>query len=161
MKIIPKTVENLIEEFGRLPGIGPKTAVQLVALLPGQSRVQGKKNQVPYGKTPTVSFISAGLAMSVNVYAVDEFYNLDPTCDKTVWTYLPNDEAASKPGPLTLDSGATTFGLTPIVAGNQVVVSTGNFDTPVYTSENFMVHPDTEVAQIRLQMLFSGETVKP
>lgn len=33
MKIVPKTVENLIEEFGRLPGIGPKTAQRLTFYL--------------------------------------------------------------------------------------------------------------------------------
>lgn len=33
MRIIPKTVENLIEEFGRLPGIGPKTAQRLTFYL--------------------------------------------------------------------------------------------------------------------------------
>lgn len=33
MRIIPKTVENLIEEFGRLPGIGPKSAQRLTFYL--------------------------------------------------------------------------------------------------------------------------------
>jgi recombination protein RecR len=33
MRIVPKTVENLIEEFGRLPGIGPKSAQRLTFYL--------------------------------------------------------------------------------------------------------------------------------
>ncbi|MEI6266863.1 MAG: recombination mediator RecR [bacterium] len=33
MKIIPKSVENLIEEFAKLPGIGPKTAQRLTFYL--------------------------------------------------------------------------------------------------------------------------------
>jgi recombination protein RecR len=33
MRLIPKTVENLIEEFGRLPGIGPKSAQRLTFYL--------------------------------------------------------------------------------------------------------------------------------
>ncbi len=33
MKIIPKTVRNLIDEFSRLPGIGPKTAQRLTFYL--------------------------------------------------------------------------------------------------------------------------------
>lgn len=33
MRIIPKTVQNLIDEFGRLPGIGPKTAQRLTFYL--------------------------------------------------------------------------------------------------------------------------------
>jgi len=33
MRIIPKTVQNLIDEFSRLPGIGPKTAQRLTFYL--------------------------------------------------------------------------------------------------------------------------------
>lgn len=33
MKIVPRTVQNLIDEFGRLPGIGPKTAQRLTFYL--------------------------------------------------------------------------------------------------------------------------------
>lgn len=33
MKVIPKTVRNLIDEFSRLPGIGPKTAQRLTFYL--------------------------------------------------------------------------------------------------------------------------------
>lgn len=33
MRIIPRTVENLIDEFSRLPGIGPKTAQRLTFYL--------------------------------------------------------------------------------------------------------------------------------
>lgn len=33
MRIIPKTVQSLIDEFGRLPGIGPKTAQRLTFYL--------------------------------------------------------------------------------------------------------------------------------
>lgn len=33
MKIIPRAVQNLIDEFGRLPGIGPKTAQRLTFYL--------------------------------------------------------------------------------------------------------------------------------
>jgi recombination protein RecR len=33
MQIIPKTVQNLIDEFSRLPGIGPKTAQRLTFYL--------------------------------------------------------------------------------------------------------------------------------
>lgn len=33
MRILPKTVESLIDEFGRLPGIGPKTAQRLAFYL--------------------------------------------------------------------------------------------------------------------------------
>lgn len=38
MKIIPKTVQNLIDEFSRLPGIGPKTAQRLTFYLLRGSR---------------------------------------------------------------------------------------------------------------------------
>lgn len=33
MRLIPKTVQNLIDEFGRLPGIGPKSAQRLTFYL--------------------------------------------------------------------------------------------------------------------------------
>jgi len=38
MKIIPKSVKNLIEEFAKLPGIGPKTAQRLTFYLLRGSR---------------------------------------------------------------------------------------------------------------------------
>ena len=47
------------------------------------------------------------------------------------------------------------------MAGSQVVRSTAALAIPTYTSGNFTVSPDTVAAQIRLQLLFSGETPVP
>lgn len=41
MRLIPKTVQNLIDEFGRLPGIGPKSAQRLTFYL-----LRGSKERV-------------------------------------------------------------------------------------------------------------------
>jgi recombination protein RecR len=41
MRIIPKSVQNLIDEFGRLPGIGPKSAQRLTFYL-----LRGSKERV-------------------------------------------------------------------------------------------------------------------
>lgn len=43
MRIIPKTVQNLIDEFGRLPGIGPKTAQRLTFYLLRGSKERADK----------------------------------------------------------------------------------------------------------------------
>lgn len=41
MRLIPKTVQNLIDEFGRLPGVGPKSAQRLTFYL-----LRGSKERV-------------------------------------------------------------------------------------------------------------------
>ena len=71
--------------------IQPKSATQLVAVLPGETRTQGKYNVPPFGKSGTVSQIFAGTNMDVSVYAVDQYYNLDASASQTIYMDLPND----------------------------------------------------------------------
>ncbi|OVE75659.1 hypothetical protein BVX98_07190, partial [bacterium F11] len=97
--------------------INPDSADRLVAVLPGETRTQGKYNVAPFGKSGTVSYIAAGVPMNVDVYSVDQFFNLDTSVGIQVNAQLPNDDYDITPAPLTLVSGATAFVLTPIVAG--------------------------------------------
>ncbi len=149
---VPNTSSSIV--------IQPKSATQLVAVLPGETRTQGK-NVAPFGKSGTPSQIFAGTTMDVSVYAVDQYYNLDATASQTVYADLPNDVYDITPAPQTLVAGATDFILSPVTAGTQVVRSTGTFGTPTYTSPAFTVYPDTTTSQIRLQLVFSGETPVP
>jgi hypothetical protein len=141
--------------------INAKSAQQLVAVLPGQSRTQGKFNVAPFGKTGSVSQIYAGQSMTVSVYAVDEYFNLDTNSNISVASKLPNDSFDVTPPGLTLVSGATAFTLTPVTAGTQIVQSTAVLTTPTYSSENFTVLADTSTGQIRIQLLFSNQTAVP
>ncbi len=141
--------------------INPKSADRLVAVLPGQTRTQGKYNVIPFGKTGSVSNIYAGQAMTVSVYGVDQYYNLDPAASVVVYTDLPNDSYDTTPFSRTLVSGTTAFTLTPVTSGSQVVRSTANVTNNTYTSESFTVLADTDSTQIRIQLVFSGETPVP
>jgi small nuclear ribonucleoprotein (snRNP)-like protein len=141
--------------------INAKSAQQLLAVLPGQTRTQGKYNVAPYGKTGSVSSIYAGDNMAVSVYAVDEYFNLDTNTNISVAANLPSDTYDVTPGPLTLVSGATGFTLVPVTAGSQIVRSTAVLTTPTYDSESFTVYADTTPGQMRIQLVFSNETAAP
>jgi hypothetical protein len=141
--------------------IQPKSADRMVAVLPGETRTQGKYNVAPFGKSGVVSQIFAGTNMTVTVYAVDQYYNLDTSGSQVIYPDLPNDDYDVTPSSQSLNAGATSFMLTPVTAGTQVVRSTGAFVNGTYTSPSFTVYPDTTMAQVRLQLVFSGESPVP
>ncbi|MCB4757108.1 MAG: Ig-like domain-containing protein, partial [Elusimicrobia bacterium] len=142
--------------------INPKGADRVLAVLPGQTRVQGK-NKVGgsygpyYGKSGEVSQIFAGANMQINVYSVDEYYNLNAGGNKDVFFSLPNNYDTTVSS-RTLVSGTTGMILVPVTAGSQVVKATAAYANPQYISENFTVYPDTVTSHFRIQLVFSGET---
>lgn len=64
MRIIPKTVQKLIDEFGRLPGIGPKTAQRLTFFL-----LRGSKERID-------SLGTAVLGLKEDIKICSTCYNL-------------------------------------------------------------------------------------
>ncbi len=143
--------------------INPGTANRLLVMLPGESRVQGKYQTTPLGKSGTPNGILAGNTLVATVYGVDSFYNTDTSdsLDK-VWISLSSDTYAVVPSSLTLASGVTTFSLVPVTAGSQVVLATSVLTNPNYVTSNFTVGADTaSVGTQRLQLVMQGETAVP
>ncbi len=95
-------------------------ADRLVAVLPGETRVQGKFSVAPLGKSgvPTETF--AGSTYTVRVYAVDSFYNDDVSVAFAVRADLFPDQHSSS-YTQTLQLGTTDFAFHPVVAGTQSV----------------------------------------
>jgi recombination protein RecR len=70
MKIIPKSVQNLIDEFSRLPGIGPKTAQRLTFYL-----LRGSKE-----RTETLSEAVKSLKENIKICSVCSNLAEDDPC---------------------------------------------------------------------------------
>ena len=145
--------------------INPNPANQLIAVLKGQTRTQGKPT-VPVGKTGTVSQIFAGQPLTVNVYAVDQYYNLDPTSNATIYTDLRDDPFDVTPAPLALVAGATGFVLDARSPREcRSFVSTGSlyqqYVLVIFPEPFTQSSPDTDPAQIQIQLVLAGESAVP
>ncbi|MDO8802826.1 MAG: fibronectin type III domain-containing protein [Elusimicrobiota bacterium] len=101
--------------------IMPQAATRLLALFPGESRVQGKWDVQPLGKTGTISSLLAGATFQTRVYGVDEYYNTDTTAGFKVYASIPTDPYDINPSSNTLVSGATAFIFTPVVAATHTI----------------------------------------
>ncbi|MFA5857904.1 MAG: hypothetical protein WC955_02445 [Elusimicrobiota bacterium] len=64
--------------------VSPRAASKLLVLHPGETRVQGKYNETPYGKQGSPAAQVAGTAFTVTVYSCDAYYNLIST-NVNVW----------------------------------------------------------------------------
>jgi len=117
-----------------------QAADRLLALLPGETRVQGKAYVQPYGKTGTPDDRLAGSTLPVTVYGVDPYYNTDITAAFQVSAAITSDPYDITPAPQNLVSGATVFVFVPVVAATQTIKTESSSLSPA-TSVYFTPNP--------------------
>ncbi len=97
------------------------TAQQLVAVMPGETQVPGKFAVAPFGKSGTIAPALAGSSYTATVYAVDTYYNPDPSAVWPVSAKIISDSYSQVPPVQTLSAGTTAFAFYPVVVGTQTV----------------------------------------
>ncbi|MDT8285807.1 MAG: Ig-like domain repeat protein [Elusimicrobiales bacterium] len=137
-------------------------ADRLLALLPGETRVQGKYSAEPYGKSGVPADQQAGSTFTVTVYGVDAFYNTDPTAVFQVGADIPTDLYDADPPLKNLVAGATVFAFTPVTASSHSI-RTQSGALPSATSSYMTPNP---VAvwwnrPVRLHMIPEGMSLAP
>ncbi|MEQ1918384.1 MAG: hypothetical protein ABL955_04235, partial [Elusimicrobiota bacterium] len=137
-------------------------ADRLVALLPNETRVQGKFGIAPFGKTlGALDEVQAGSTISLRVFAVDPFYNDDVSVALPVTARLYSDAFTGSLSQ-TLQAGTTKFIFTPVVSGTQsfqaqsasLPGATSNYYTP--TPAKVWWGPP-----VKLQLVVAGQTAGP
>ena len=116
----------------------------LVALLPGESQVQGKFDVPPLGKSGAPSVLLAGSTFAVVVYGVDQYYNTDPAAGIQVSADITTDPYDISPAPQSLVDGSTTFIFTPVVAAAHIIKAESSA-LPTATSAYFTPNPAINV----------------
>ena len=137
-------------------------ADRLLALLPNETRVQGKFSEAPFGKTyGATDEVQAGSTIALRVYAVDPFYNGDATIAIPVTARLWTDSFTGSQTQ-TLQSGATTFVFTPVVAGTQSFTAQ-SASLPGATSVYYTPSPLKVwwAPPTKLQMIVEGQSAGP
>ena len=139
-----------------------QTADRLLALFPGETRVQGKWDVQPYGKAGTPSGLLAGATFETAVYGVDEYYNTDTTAGFKVYASLPTDPYDSDPLPNTLVSGATSFSFIPVLAATHTIKAESS-SLPTATSVYYTPDPATVWwnRPVKLHLIAPGQSLVP
>ncbi|UPT74472.1 MAG: hypothetical protein M0D55_01655 [Elusimicrobiota bacterium] len=134
-------------------------ADRLLALLPNETRVQGKFSIAPFGKTlGSAEEVQAGSTTSLRVYAVDPFYNDDVSVALPVTARLYTESFTGSQSQ-TLQSGVTTFTFAPVVAGTQSYI-VQSAALPSATSSYLTPSPLRVwwAPPVKLQLLVEGQT---
>ncbi|MEM5878647.1 MAG: hypothetical protein QXF12_07270, partial [Candidatus Aenigmatarchaeota archaeon] len=140
--------------------VKPKQAKQLLAVLEGEIINEGKYSVEPKGKDGTPLDKKAGDEVIVNVYAVDEYYNVNSTTTGNVWCEITTDKYDINPSTQQLVNGTTIFVFRPVVASTHVIkCETLDLETTYYVTPNplkvWWSNP------IKLQILAEGEENEP
>ncbi|MEK7720944.1 MAG: hypothetical protein AAB359_00985, partial [Elusimicrobiota bacterium] len=140
----------------------PQTADRLLALFPGEERVQGKFDVQPYGKTGGLSDLLAGATFQIGVYGVDEYYNTDTTAGFKVYASIPTDPYDVNPASNTLVSGATSFIFTPVVAATHTIKAESS-SLPTATSVYYTPDPVRVwwSSPVKLHLIPPGQSLTP
>ncbi|MHB0996416.1 MAG: hypothetical protein ACYC2I_08615 [Elusimicrobiales bacterium] len=145
--------------------VTPTTVDRLLALLPGETRVQGKyltPSMEPLGKTGTPSDWLAGSTVAVVVYGVDQYYNTGTSAGFQVGAYINTDIYDVNPSSQNLVAGATTFVFTPVTAGTQTVMTQSD-TLPAATSAYYTPTP-VKVwwnSPAKLHLVVAGQSLRP
>ncbi len=139
-----------------------QAADRLLILMPGETRVQGKFDVEPKGKSGSPSDQLAGSSFTVTVYGVDPYYNTDPTASFSVSAEIPTDSYDVTPASQTLESGATDFAFTPVVASTHIIKAESG-SLPAATSVYYTPNP-VKVwwsNPVKLHILAEGQHLEP
>ncbi|MDP2867157.1 MAG: hypothetical protein Q8O90_13030, partial [Elusimicrobiota bacterium] len=139
-----------------------QTADRLLALFPGETRVQGKWDVQPYGKTGTLPALLAGATFQTVVYGVDNYYNTDPAAGFQLYASIPTDPYDINPSSYTLVGGSATVSFTPVTAGTQTIKAESNA-LPSATSVYYTPDPVTVWwnSPVKLHLIAPGQGLLP
>jgi hypothetical protein len=140
--------------------VKPNPADRLLVVLPGETVNQGKFSIEPKGKDGVPNPQRAGVSFNVDVYSVDQYYNIVSTDGIQVWVDIPSDKYYTKQSTKTLVSGTTSFTLTPVVAStHNIYAYTLQLSNTYYVTPNpVKVWWNTPT---KLQILAEGEFNEP
>ena len=137
-------------------------ADRLLALFPGETRVQGK-TAAPAGKTtPAAMDFQAGSITTVTVVGVDQYYNTDTSAGLLVTGNVFSDPNDVTPAALNLVGGTTRFFFVPVTAStHNVIVQSASL--PALTSTYVTPNPVTVwwSKPEKLQVLAAGQKASP
>ncbi|HBE88216.1 MAG TPA: hypothetical protein DDW67_03650 [Elusimicrobia bacterium] len=137
-------------------------ADRMLALFPGETRVQGKYSVEPFGKSGLPSNQQAGSTFTVTVYGVDPYYNTDPTAVFQVSADMPSDLYDADPPPQPLVAGSTVFAFTPVTASSHSLRAQSD-SLPSATSSYMTPNPVPVWwnRPVKLHMVPEGMTLAP
>ncbi|PJA12445.1 MAG: hypothetical protein COX65_08550, partial [Elusimicrobia bacterium CG_4_10_14_0_2_um_filter_56_8] len=139
-----------------------QAADRLLAMFPGETRVQGKWDVQPFGKTGAPSALLAGATFQAVVYGVDNYYNTDLTAGFKVYSSIPTDAYDINPSSNTLVSGATSFIFTPVIAATHTIKAESS-SLPPATSVYYTPDPATVWwnRPVKLHLVAPGQGLRP
>ncbi|MCK5584430.1 MAG: hypothetical protein KAI33_11590, partial [Elusimicrobiales bacterium] len=137
------------------------TADRLLVLFDGETRVPGKTTE-PKGKTGTPDDQVVGSTFSATVFGVDEYYNTDAAADFYTALDITTDKYDVNPSSQPLESGATVFVFTSVVASSHTIKAESDSlpqATSVYYTPNEV--PVWWSNPVKLHLLAEGQNLDP
>ncbi|MBN2367274.1 MAG: Ig-like domain-containing protein [Calditrichaeota bacterium] len=111
---------------------------QLLVLLPGESVLPGDTENDPLktpGRQNQATRQTSGLSFPVEVYAVDDYWNVVPTApNDQIRLFTTDNTAQVEPVNNSLLDGQTTFAVTLTQGGNQIIRAIDESNTNIRTS---------------------------